>query len=389
MLVAMVNHTMFALLLAWACISLAVASLISALMSLRGVSVSRTSGGNATAGQMASMPLKVENRKWRRRQAIVAQEFLPFALETSARHVLPPLNRKSIQFFDRPVLAIKRGEFKLDSVILRSGDPAGLFCRERRFRLPASLVVYPPVEQLPDLLLKQHEAFQTATGNPISAAGTSQDFYGVREYTPSDGMRYIHWRSSARYRKFMVKEFERNAVTSVAVLLDAHEPMVSEGDWSNLEYLIRIAASLCAYCSDLYCTFAFASGGSIPVTFLPRLANEMRGEIMYHLATIRPGNVRLAPLIDEIGQALPKNTVVFCLSLSAEGMPLSSALESLVNLGMDVRWYCASRQAFANKSDAASKRHSTKRHAPKKNEFDLKAVQITPDMSIQQALRSW
>lgn len=385
MLVAMVNHTLFALLLAWACIALAITSLISALLSLRGFNVTRATSGNAAAGQMTSMPLRIENTKWRRRQAVVVQEKIPFSLEINARHVLPPMGKKETRIFDRQVLAIKRGDFKLNDIILRSGDPAGLFCRERRFRLPASLIVYPPVEQLPDLLLHQHEAFQTTTGNPISTAGTSQDFFGVREYTPNDGMRHIHWRSSARQRKLMVKEFERNAVMSVAVLLDAHEQMVSEGTWSNLEYMIRVAASLCAYCSDLYCTFSFVSGGFKPVTVTPRLASECRAEVMYHLATLRPGNVRLASLVDDITRTLPKNTVVFCLSLNNDNAKLQTALDCLVGMGMDVRWYCASRKAFDKDKKTDSGAKSRHRETP----GSVKAIQITPGMSMQQALCKW
>lgn len=379
----MVNHALFALLLAWSCIAMAIASLISALLSLRGFRVTRAASGNATAGQMTTMPLHVENIKWRRRQAVVFQERLPFALERQARHVLPPMRGKTSQVFDREVLAVRRGEFRLDSILMRSGDPAGLFCRERRCKLPASIIVYPPVEQLPDLLLHQHEAFQTATGNPISEAGTSQDFYGVREYNPSDGMKYIHWRSSAKYHKLMVKEFERNAVMSVAVLLDAHDAMVSDADWSNLEYLIRIAASLASYCADLYCTFAFTSGGMHPVTVSPMLASECRTEIMYHLATLRPGKVRLAPMIDGIARSLPKNTVVFCLSLSYENTALRTALDALVGLGMDVRWYCAGKEAFSGE------RVSRNGRQPHEVPCCVRPIQITPSMSIQKALLKW
>ena len=229
LLVAMVNHTLIALLIAWTAICLTVASLVSALFSLHGFRVKRGPTDQATAGQMINLALEIENPKWRRRQAIVLEEKLLFALENPLRTVIPPIPRRSVKVFDRQTLAIRRGDFKLNAITLRGGDPAGLFYRETTVSLPASVIIYPPVEPVPDLLLHQHEATQATTGDPISAAGTSQDFFGVREYNHADGMRYIHWRSSAKFGKFMVKEFERNAVMSVAVLLDAHEQLVSDG----------------------------------------------------------------------------------------------------------------------------------------------------------------
>lgn len=384
LLVAMVNHTLIALLIAWTAIGLTIASLISALFSLHGFRVKRGPADQATAGQIINLSLTIENPKWRRRQAIAVEEELPFALENPHRALIPPISRRSSQSFDRPVLAIRRGDFKLNAITLRGGDPAGLFYRETTIELPASVIIYPPIEPVSDLLLHQREATQATTGDPISAAGTSQDFFGVREYNHADGMRYIHWRSSAKFGKFMVKEFERNAVMSVAVLLDAHEQQVSDGSWSNLEYLIRAAASLSYHCSGLYCSFAFAAGGTWPTVFMPKPASQAHPQVMYTLATLTPGNVHLHTVFEDLGRALPGNTVVFCLSLSADSLHLRTALETLVEQGMDVRWYYASKKAFSQpkrgrRVDAASS-------TPHQASAILTPIQLTPDMSLAQAL---
>ncbi len=386
LLVAMVNHALIALIIGWTAICLTAASLVSALLSLYGFRVRRGPVSHATAGQTINLPLEIENPKWRRRQSIVVEEQLPFALETPLRSVIPPIRRRSKESFDRQVLAIRRGDFKLNAITLRGGDPAGLFYRETTVRLPASVVIYPPVEPVPDLLLHQHEATQATTGDPISAAGTSQDFYGVREYNHADGMRYIHWRSSARFGKFMVKEFERNAVMSVAVLLDANEQLVSDGAWSNLEYLVRAAASLSHYCSDLYCSFAFAAGGAKPAVIMPKSASEAHPEVMYSLATLAPGNVRLNTLLEDLGRALPGNTVVFCLSLSADNIPLRQALEALVGEGMDVRWYYAGKKAFAAAKAKKTMAAEAESAARPKSPSLITPVQLTPDMNLSQAL---
>lgn len=383
LLVAMVNHALIALLIGWAMLCLTGASLASALLSLYGFRIRRGPADQATAGQMLDMSLEIENPKWRRRQAIVLEEKLPFALVNPLCSIVPPVRRHSQLLFSRPVLAVHRGSFKLSPLTLRGGDPAGLFYRETTLSLPASIIVYPPVEPLPDLLLHQHETVQT-TSHPISAAGTSQDFFGVREYTHSDGMRYIHWRSSARFGKFMVKEFERNAVMSAAVLLDGQEQLVSDNSWSNLEYLIRAAASISHHCSGLYCNFSFVAGGATPTAILPKAASEAHQEVMYSLATMKPGNARLHTLLEDFSRALPDNTVIFCLSLSADNLHLRQALEALVCKGMDVRWFCANKRDFA----VPKKKRSIEepREPSAKADSLVTPVRLAPEMSLSQAL---
>ena len=75
-MVAMVNHALFALILGWACTALAIVSLLCACFSLHGIQVSRAAGGDAVCGQLLNLPLRIVNTKWRRRQPIVVQEVL-------------------------------------------------------------------------------------------------------------------------------------------------------------------------------------------------------------------------------------------------------------------------------------------------------------------------
>jgi uncharacterized protein (DUF58 family) len=379
LLISLVNQTLFAFLLAAFAGALTFISLISALLSLRGINVRRGPAGDATVGQMISLPLEVINTKKRRRQDLIIQEDLHCAPEKTTLHILPPLPGRGKTILDRRVLAVRRGEFKLCDVILRSGDPAGLFFRECKFSLPATVVVYPPILPVPDLFLHKYEASPTTTGNPISTAGTSQDFYGVREYNINDGMRYIHWRSTARYGRLMVKEFERNAIASAAILVDAQEHFVSKTLLSNLEYQIQAAASICAHCAGMYCSLAFAAGGSKLTVLPPNAAASARYDILYSLATLKPGNMTMLPALNELLPLLPGNTVVFCLSLS-DSLPLRNALDSLMQAGMDVRWCCAPRDLFSGKA----RKQKTREIIPSSS--FVKPIQVTPETRLDQAL---
>jgi uncharacterized protein (DUF58 family) len=183
-------------------------------------------------------------------------------------------------------------------------------------------------------------------GSPVSAAGISQDFYGVREYNPTDGLRHIHWKSSARFRHLMVQEYERNAVMSVAILLDADQRHVSSRDTgSNLEYQVRAAASICTHMAGLYCSLAFAAGGERMILMPNRLATQALQEILLSLAVLKPGPVPIDRVAYDLAQHLPRGTVVYCLTLDTADSA-RDALLVLAQQGMGVRWLCAPPEAF-------------------------------------------
>lgn len=93
---------------------------------------------------------------------------------------------------------------------------------------------------------------------------------GVREYVPGDALKRIHWPSSAKKNKLIVKEFEQNPQASIWLFLDAqklvhyalpYQPPVSKVDqfwlWQHrdeielpprsFEYAVSIAASVGKY----------------------------------------------------------------------------------------------------------------------------------------------
>ena len=346
-LVALVNHSVLPCLLACGGLGLCAASLLCSVLAVRGLSLRRCPASEAVTGQTMSLPLVVRNSLPRRRQSVVVLERLPFTLDPvhcmSVRSLAPGEER----VVRRVLLAMRRGRFVLDRVTVRSGDPAGLFCCEKRISLPCEVLVLPGAEPLPNLPLRCRRALMTPTGSPYGAGGSSQEFYGVREYNPSDGLRHIHWKSSARFGRLMVREFERHSVTSVAVLLDANEDHVSGGEhWANLEYQVRAAASICRHVAGLYCRVAFAAGGRREVVVGSRPAARAEWQLLYELALLEPGPVPLEGVALRLGESLPRNTVVYCLSLAAS-QPLARALSVLAEQGMTVHWYCADKDVFS------------------------------------------
>jgi uncharacterized protein (DUF58 family) len=75
--------------------------------------------------------------------------------------------------------------------------------------------------------------------------GPEGDFYGVREWRSGDSLRYVHWRSSARTGKLVVRQFEQPRNRDVAILLDLwrpDKPTIAERE--NVELAVSFAATV-------------------------------------------------------------------------------------------------------------------------------------------------
>jgi uncharacterized protein (DUF58 family) len=75
--------------------------------------------------------------------------------------------------------------------------------------------------------------------------GPEGDFYGVREWRSGDSLRLMHWRSSARTGKFVVRQFEQPHNRDVVILMDLWLPkQPSSIQQENVELAISFAATV-------------------------------------------------------------------------------------------------------------------------------------------------
>lgn len=114
----------------------------------------------------------------------------------------------------------RRGRYHLGPAWLCSGDPFGLFPVSRKIPVGQHLVVLPvtvPVRDfpIPSSRLPGGEALRQRTHQVTPNASS------VRDYAPGDGFNRIHWRSTARRQRLIVKEFEIDPMAEVWIVLDA------------------------------------------------------------------------------------------------------------------------------------------------------------------------
>jgi len=138
----------------------------------------------------------------------------------------------------------QRGLFTLGPWEVRMGDPFGLFRVVLRYPEFETLLVYPPVANLPPIQLPEG----TTTGSirsHVRSLYVTTNAAGVRDYAPGDSLNRIHWPSTARKQMMMSKQFDQEPSGDLWIILDMDQKAhVGEGEESTEEYGVILAASL-------------------------------------------------------------------------------------------------------------------------------------------------
>ncbi|MER3418977.1 MAG: hypothetical protein C4343_07840, partial [Chloroflexota bacterium] len=139
---------------------------------------------------------------------------------------------------------IRRGHYRIDPLVVRTGDPFGFFEATATVGTGVSVVVYPRVEPLPSWKLPA-TGLEGGRLSPERTLQATPLATTVRPWAPGDAMNRIHWPSTARHAEIQVKEFELEQTTDVWCFLDlARDVQVGEGDDGTVELGIRVAAAV-------------------------------------------------------------------------------------------------------------------------------------------------
>lgn len=139
------------------------------------------------------------------------------------------------------VTAVKRGIHSGGPVVIRSGAPFGIMMSRRRLEVPSRIVVLPRTVELRSFPLDL--AASSAGGEEEALrAGAGDEFLGVRPYRSGDPRRAVHWRSTARAGRLIVREFQEPSRQAVEILVAGLAP--AEEAESSFETAVSAAASV-------------------------------------------------------------------------------------------------------------------------------------------------
>ena len=227
---------------------------------LRGLKIERQLPSRLSAGDLLSVNLSLTNTRPRLGSwAVVAEEQIQRESIAGGgnnnHHRQPPLcpsvlfpyveagqSRKGVYRGRLP----QRGRYLFGPLRLSTRFPFGLFSRTVAVGEPETLIVLPRLGRLTEgWTSRRLEAF--AGTQRRQRPGAEGDFYGVREWRSGDGRRLIHWRSSARLGRLVVRQFERPRTRDVAVVLDLWQPeRPAAEDAENAELAVSFAATVLA-----------------------------------------------------------------------------------------------------------------------------------------------
>ncbi len=151
-----------------------------------------------------------------------------------------PLQREGNHLWARYVFPeVPRGRYRIDAVAVVE-DPFGLERIELPLGRQPALVVYPRLVEL-DRLFSEAGAHAGEGRRLLLQRPSGFDVHSVREYVEGDSLRKVHWRSTARRARLMVKELEDSPRDELAVVLDAHaRSVVGE----SFDVAVRAAGSI-------------------------------------------------------------------------------------------------------------------------------------------------
>ncbi|MBO3735826.1 DUF58 domain-containing protein [Glycomyces niveus] len=172
-----------------------------------------------SVGDNATVQLSVRNAgRWRSVNARAVDAYGGPGLET--RRVAVPLARlrpgKSAGA-SYAIRAERRGVVDAGPLGIGKRDLLGLAATAGNFGGTARLWVHPRLHQLgrtPDGLARSLE------GTADKVEQGSLTFHALREYVIGDELRHVHWRTSARIGKLMVKEHLDTSLPTVAIAID-------------------------------------------------------------------------------------------------------------------------------------------------------------------------
>lgn len=266
-------------------LSLLLASLLMAEVSLRGVVPRRQPPPRVHAKDPFLMGIVLRNDKRRFPSFSIEVEDLceDEVVDKRCYFLKIPAGRTQQTSYRHSLL--RRGRYVFTAFRISTKFPFALFRTSRYVEHRSEVVVYPTL--LP--LSHWPQAMTVAIGNlSMSKVGRRGNFHALREYRHGDDPRDIHWRSSARRQRLVVREHEVEAVQQVTLLVDNSLPKELHKDPEaqlQLEKVISWAASLGAfYLEHGYALRLCTRGTTPPLPLLVSPANL--GRLLLTLALL-------------------------------------------------------------------------------------------------------
>jgi uncharacterized protein (DUF58 family) len=143
----------------------------------------------------------------------------------------------------------KRGRILAGSVLVWSGFPFGFLRAERTIPTGDDIIVLPAAGEADPEGLRRwlvREAGDRGRSRKVLRRVSSDhaDVRGIRPYRPGDNLRAVHWRSSARRRELMVREYDSAPDPELMLVVEPFLPITATpAEQEALEAALSLAVT--------------------------------------------------------------------------------------------------------------------------------------------------
>src|SRR5207249_3813055 len=128
--------------------------------------------------------------------------------------------------------------YVMDKVKVVSRYPFGFFEKYRNYPVDAECICYPQIFPHEEI---DFSVVDTQGSSQSFERGLGYDLYTIRDYVPSDSVRHVHWKASAKTATLKTREYASDESRRVVLALDRFG---WEDDVERFEQLVSYAASL-------------------------------------------------------------------------------------------------------------------------------------------------
>jgi len=134
-----------------------------------------------------------------------------------------------------------RGTTEFDEIHLLIKSPLGLFERRVKQKLREEVRVYPNYEPVIQyaLLAMQHRQDQMGVVKK-HRIGMSREFHQLRDYHQGDGLAQIDWKSTARHRRLISRDYQEQRNQTILLAVDSGRRLrAMDGDTTQFDHALN------------------------------------------------------------------------------------------------------------------------------------------------------
>lgn len=196
------------------------------------------------AGHTASVSIQLDNVSRLPTGLLLAEDTVPYSIGSRPRFILDRIEPGGSRRLSYPIQPDHRGKYAIGPLHVRVADAFGLAKVGSTAAPPSTLVVTPAVTALPHTSLAGSWLGE-GDARASTAAAAGEDDVVPRAYQDGDGLRRVHWRSTARYGELMVRREEQRWRNRAVLFLDTRlGGHGGRGPASSFEYAVSAAASI-------------------------------------------------------------------------------------------------------------------------------------------------